>query len=89
MKLKIETHIFDSKDITQLYPAVVVKTGYGEETTQMSLEWLDKESKGRVEVVGYGIFVHLGEKEKYQFVFESREEMDTLVANIATQLKKK
>lgn len=87
MIITIQDKQFDTKEITQLYPAAVVKTGHEDETTQVSLEWLDIESQGKVEVVGFGIFVHLGEDEKYEFVFPAREEMDALAGNIASQLK--
>jgi len=35
-KLIIEDNEFNLKDIKQLYPAVLVKTGYKDETTEMS-----------------------------------------------------
>ena len=89
MIITIESKEFDTSKITQLYPAAVIKTGYEDETTQASLEWLDTESKGKVEVVGYGIFVHLGEEEKHSFIFPTREEMDAAVGRIASQLKRK
>ncbi len=88
MIITIEDKQFDTKDITQLYPAAVVKTGHEDETTQMSLEWIDVESKGKVEIVGYGVFVNLGEDKKYSFMFDTREEMDAAVGRIAAQLKK-
>ncbi len=88
MIITIEDKQFDTKEITQLYPAAVVKTGHEDETTQMSLEWIDVESKGKVEIVGYGIFVHIGEDEKYSFVFDTREEMDSAIGIIASQLQK-
>ena len=87
MIITIENKQFDTKDITQLYPAAVVKTGHEDETTQMSLEWIDIESKGKVEIVGYGVFVNLGDEEKYSFVFDTREEMDAAVGRIAAQIK--
>ena len=87
MIITIQEKQFETGDITQLYPAAVVKTGYKDETTQASLEWLDTESKGKVEVVGYGIFVHLGEGEKHSFVFPTREEMDAEAGRIAAQIK--
>jgi len=87
MILTIEEKQFDTKEITQLYPAAVIKTGYEDETTQASLEWLDMESKGKVEVVGYGIFLYLGEEEKESFIFDTREEMDEAIAKIASQFK--
>jgi len=88
MIITIEDKQFDTKDITQLYPAAVVKTGHEDETTQVSLEWIEVEAKGKVEIVGYGVFVNLGEEEKYSFVFDTREEMDAAIGRIASQLKK-
>ena len=87
MIITIEEKQFDTKHVTQLYPAVVIKTGYEEETTQVSLEWIDIEAKGKVEIVGYGIFVNLGEEEKHSFIFDTREEMDNAIGKIASQLK--
>ena len=87
MILTIEDKQFDTKEITQLYPAAVVKTGHEDETTQVSLEWIDVESKGKVEIVGYGVFVNLVEEEKHSFIFDTREEMDIAIGKIAAQLK--
>jgi len=88
MIITIENKQFDSKEITQLYPAAIVKTGFEDETTQVSLEWVEIEAKGKVEVVGYGVFVNLGEEHKHAFIFETKEEMDRLIGEIATQLQK-
>ena len=88
MIITIEEKQFDTRKITQLYPAAVIKTGYKEETTQASLEWLESEAKGKVEVVGYGIFIHLEEEETHSFIFPTREEMDDAIAQLATQLQK-
>ena len=87
MKIRIEDKEFETREMTQLYPAAIVKTGYEDETTQVSLEWLDVEGKEKVEIVGYGIFVYIGENEKHSFIYETREEMDQLAASIAAQLK--
>ena len=87
MILTIEDKQFDTKDITQLYPACVIKTGYEDETTQVSLEWIEVEAKNRVEIVGYAVFVNLGEDEKHSFIFDTREEMDASIAKIAAQLR--
>ncbi len=88
MIIRIKNKEFDTVDITQLYPAAVIKTGYEDETTQVSLEWLDVEAKGKVDVVGFGIFIHLGEEEKYSFIFDTKEEMDEEIGSIASQIKK-
>jgi len=87
MILTIEEKQFDTKNITQLYPAVVIKTGYEDETTQVSLEWIETEAKDKVEIVGYGIFIHIGEEEKDSFIFETRAKMDEAIGKIASQLK--
>lgn len=88
MIITIKDQEFDTAHITQLYPAAVVKTGYEDETTQVSLEWLDVEAKGKVELVGYGIFIHLSEDEKHTFMFDTKEEMDEEIGYIASQFKK-
>ncbi len=87
MIITIEDKQFDTKEITQLYPAVVVKTGHEDETTQVSLEWIEVEAKGKVEIVGYGLFVILGEEEKHTFMFDTKEEMDAAAGRIAAQLQ--
>ena len=86
-KLTIEDNTFNLKDIKQLYPAVLVKTGYEDETTEMSIEWIDTESKGRVEIVGYGLFIVIDENTKHSFIFKKREELDALIVEISQQLK--
>jgi hypothetical protein len=88
MIITIQEKQFDTAKITQLYPAAVVKTGFEDETTQVSLEWLDVEAQGKVEVVGFGIFIHLEEEEKHSFMFDTKEEMDEAVGHIASQLNR-
>jgi len=88
MIITIEDKQFDTKEITQLYPACIIKTGQEDETTQVSLEWIEVEAKGKVEIVGYGIFVHLNEQEKHTFMFESKEKMDIAIGKLAQQLQK-
>ncbi len=88
MIITIKEKQFDTAKITQLYPAAVVKTGYEDETTQVSLEWLDVEAKDKVELVGFGIFIHLSEDEKHTFMFDTKEEMDEEIGYIASQFKK-
>ncbi|SFV57724.1 Phosphomannomutase [hydrothermal vent metagenome] len=88
MIINIESETFDTKDITQLYPAAIVKTGYNDETTQVSLEWLEIESKGKVELEGYAIFVHLAKDNIRSFTYSSREELDSAIARLALQLQK-
>ncbi len=87
-KITIEDKTFDLKDVKSLYPAVLVKTGYDEvETTEMSLAWIDVESKGRVEITGYGIFVVISDEEKHSFLYEDRASLNDAIGKLARQLK--
>jgi len=85
-QIVIEDKIFNLKDIKQLYPAVLVKTGIEEETTEMSLEWIDIESKGRVEIAGYGLFIRISDEEKHSFVYKSRDELNEAIGRVAEQI---
>lgn len=86
-QITIEDKTFNLKDIKQLYPAVLVKTGIEDETTEMSLEWIEIESKGRVEIAGYGLFVRSLNEEKHSFLYENRKELDTAIAKVAEQIQ--
>ncbi|CAA6818808.1 MAG: Phosphomannomutase [uncultured Sulfurovum sp.] len=86
--ITIEEKTFDLKNVKSLYPAVLVKTGYDDtETTEMSLAWVDIESKGRVEVTGYGIFVVISDEEKHSFLYPDRETLNFAMGELAQQLK--
>lgn len=85
-KLTIKNKTFNLKDIKQLYPAVLVKTGYKNEVAEMSLEWIDIEAKGRVEIDGYGLFIRIGEEEKHSFLYSSREELNIAMAELSSQI---
>ena len=87
-KITIEEKTFNLKEIKQLYPAVIIKTGYEDETTEMSLEWIEVESKGRVDVVGYGIYIITSDEEKHVFKYENRAELDVAIGKLAIQIKK-
>jgi len=77
---------FNLKDIKQLYPAALVKTGYKDETTPMSLEWIDTESKGKVEIDSYVIILIKNDNQKETFNFKTRELLNIAMKNIANQL---
>ena len=87
MIITIKDKQFETGKITQLYPAAIIKTGHGDETTQVSLEWLEVEAKGKVELEGFGIFIHLSDDEKYSFVYESREALDEAIGELSVQLQ--
>jgi len=83
---KIKDMKFILDDIKRLYVAVIIKTGYRDETTEISLEWFESEGIGRVELVGFGIFVITKDKQKYQFLFKTREELDREMSLISSQI---
>jgi len=84
--LIIEDKKFNIQDIKQLYPAVLVKTGYKDEITPMSLEWIDNEAKNRVEIAGYALFITLDKDNQHSFVYNSREELDRVISIISRQV---
>ncbi|TQV63570.1 MAG: phosphomannomutase [Sulfurovum sp.] len=81
-RIIIEDKIFELSQIKQLYPAVEVFTGINDEVTQISLEWMDMEAKGRVEVKRYAIFIVFKNNEKISFYYESREKLNIALKNI-------
>lgn len=86
MPIIIENQSVELGDIKQLYPAAIVKTGYQDETTQVSLEWLDVESKGKVELVEFAIFLELKDGTKSSFSYPSREELFEKITAISNQI---
>jgi len=86
MIIKIENRDITLSNIKQLYPAAIVKTGYEDETTQVSLEWLEIEAKDKVEVVGFKIFVELKDKDKFSFFYNTKEELFESIAKISNQI---
>ncbi len=85
MIITIQDKSIEQKDIRKLYPAALVKTGHGDEITEISLEWIDTESNDEVEVVGYGIFVTTKDKQKFSFLFDSREKLEEEISKLSAQ----
>lgn len=86
MSINIENQCVELNDIKQLYPAAIVKTGYEDETTQVSLEWLEVESKGKVELVEFAIFLELKDGSKYSFTYPSKEKLFEKITAISNQI---
>jgi len=85
--ITLENHTFDLGKVKRLYPAVLVKTGYDEELTEMSLEWIDTVAKEGVEISHYGIFIIMNDtKQKHTFFYNTREDLDNAMADLAQQL---
>ena len=86
MKIKIENREIELNNVKQLYPAGIVKTGHEDETTQVSLEWLEVEAKGKVEIVGYKIFVELKNSEKFDFFYSTKELLLEAIERVAKEI---
>lgn len=87
MPITIESQEVELANIKQLYPAAIVKTGYQDETTQVSIEWLDVESKGQVELVEFAIFLELKDGSKFSFSYLTREELFIAIGKIQQQIQ--
>jgi hypothetical protein len=75
-------------EISQIYPAAMVKTGEGSEVTQISLEWADThKDHPEVEIVNYALFIHTKDKETLEYYFNSREELNSFMENLANQIE--
>ena len=87
MIVEIEGQKFDSDDITQLYPAAMIKTGYNDEVTQISLEWVDmQEGNADVEVVNYAIFIHKRDRSVASFPYHDRKSLERAMEELAMQM---
>jgi len=88
MIITIENQNFDTGDITQLYPAAMIKTGYNDEVTQISLEWVDMQ-KGNtdVTVVNYAIFIHKRDRSVASFPYYDRIALQAAMDILAQQMQ--
>ncbi len=86
MTFTIQDRQFDMAQVARLYPAAMVKTGEGEETTQISLEWVDTLRNDEVEVAKYAIFIHTTDNAVHPFFYEDREALEIAMEDLSTQL---
>lgn len=77
---------FDTVEIIKLYPVAIVGTGEDDETTHISLEWLETEGMGKVSVIGYAIVVQMQDGSKKEFFYPTREEFDESISKVKLQL---
>jgi hypothetical protein len=84
--IKIEDHEFKKSDIQRLYPAAMIKTGYDDELTPISLEWIESQKDNSdVIVVKYAIFIHSFNGSITPFFYKDREELDLALDKLAEQ----
>ncbi len=87
MIITIENQTLDTDDITQLYPAAMIKTGYNYEVTQISLEWIDmQEGNTDVTVVNYAIFIHTRDRSVTHFPYQTRTALQEAMDALAKQI---
>ena len=88
MIVNIQGETFDTDDITQLYPAAMIKTGYNEEVTQISLEWVDmQEGNADVTVVNYAIFIHKRDRSVASYIYHGRDALQEAMEDLGRQMK--
>ncbi|MDD5406231.1 MAG: phosphomannomutase [Sulfurovaceae bacterium] len=85
MILTIADTRLDTTHITNLYPVAIVETGEENETTHISLEWLETEGIGKVVVAGYAIVVSLQDGTKKDFFYHTKEELNKEIVSIQNQ----
>ncbi len=83
---KIEDQVFQKEEISRLYPAAIIKTGYEDEVTQISLEWVDEQiSKGqKVEIVHFAIFVYLKNQSVKSFSYPDRTALENALDKLSS-----
>ncbi len=86
MQIKIKNQILPLDEISRIYPAAMVKTGEGDEVTQISLEWIETLKTDEVEIVNFAIFVHKKDKNILSFFYDTREELLKAFDNLSKQL---
>ncbi|MBN2721805.1 MAG: phosphomannomutase [Campylobacterales bacterium] len=89
MILTIADTQLDTSLITKLYPVAIVGTGEENETTHISLEWLETEGVGKVMVAGYAIVVNLQDGVKKEFFYHTKDELTKEIISIQEQFASK
>ena len=87
MRFTIENQTFDMAEVSRLYPAAMVRTGIGDEETQISLEWVDTLANDAVEIARYAIFIHTTDNAVSSFFYESRDALEIALEELTEQLK--
>ncbi len=83
---QIQGQSFYKDKISRLYPAAIIKTGYGDEVTQISLEWIDEQiaNDQKIDIVHYAIFVHLKDHSVSSFTYADRPSLEKALDELST-----
>jgi len=87
MIIKIQNEDIDSTKILKLYPVAIVETGVENETTHISIEWVDTEGLGKVAIVGYAVVLNF-ENDKREFFYSTRGEFNAAIVDIQNQFNR-
>ncbi len=88
MNLTIRNETVDTDEITQLYPAAIIRYADGT-VTPISLEWFGDMANDDVELLHYAICVHYKtelEKDPLYVPYEDMEALQEGMADLAEQL---
>jgi len=85
--LTIQNETIDLDNVSQLYPAAIIKYADGT-VTPISLEWFDNMANQDVNLLHYTICIHYKEEAKPPsfFTYENRQKLEEGIADIAKQL---
>ena len=85
--LTIKNETIDLNNVSQLYPAAIIKYADGT-VTPISLEWFETNANKNVNLLHYAICIHYKEdlKPPSFFTYESRKELEEGMAEIAKQI---
>jgi hypothetical protein len=88
MTITIKDEIINREQIIKLYPVAIIETGEENETTHISIEWIDTEGVGKVIVVGYAIVINFDNSSTKEFFYPTRDEFNNAIIDIQKQLSK-
>lgn len=86
MEITIQNETINQESIVKIYPVAIIETGEENETTHISIEWLDNEGLGKVVLVGYAIVVNLKDTDRKEYFFATRDEFDIAMFDLKQQL---
>lgn len=88
MKLHIQESVIDLEEVSQLYPAAIIRYADGT-VTPISLEWFDEMANRDVELLHYAICLHYKESDKSPTIFpyKDREKLEEGIADLARQIE--
>jgi hypothetical protein len=87
LKLTIQNDTLELADVSQLYPAAMIRYADGT-VTPISLEWFDNMANRDVELLHYAICIHYKEKEREPlfYRYDDREALEAEIVEISRQI---